>query len=230
VQRVRVDAVILSPPLCDMQDVMDALLLEETPFVRVAPAKRYRRALSIFTNDYESACSMTEHLASLGHTRIGFIGAPPPACGGEHRYFGYCQGLRKRGLVLDPTLTIDGCTGFESAVEHAKALLGRPVDRRPTAVFAGNDEIAAGVLRAAHDLRVAVPDELSVAGFEDAPIASQVWPRLTTVRHPLQSMAECAAQLLMAVLRGEGDREREHFTPSALVLRQSTAPVSGEAR
>jgi LacI family transcriptional regulator len=229
VQRVRVDAVILSPPLSDMQEVMDALLREETPFVRIAPAKRYKTALSIFTNDYESACSMTEHLASLGHTRIGFVGGPL-ACGGEHRYFGYCQGLRKRGLSLDSALAIDGCGGFESAVEHARALLDRPVGRRPTAIFAGNDAIAAGVLRAAHELGVAVPDELSVAGFEDAPIARQVWPRITTVRHPLQSMAERAAQLLMADLKGEYEGEREHFVPSALVLRQSTAPVSGGAR
>jgi LacI family transcriptional regulator len=226
VQRVRVDAVILSPPLSDMPDVMDALLQEETPFVRIAPAKRYKAALSIFTDDYESACSMTQHLASLGHVRIGFIGASPAACGGEHRYFGYCQGLRKRGLALDPALAIDGCNGFESAVEHAKALLERPAERRPTAIFAGNDEIAAGVLRAAHERGLAVPEELSVAGFEDAPIASQVWPRLTTVRHPLQSMAARAAQMLMAELRGEVEEEREQFAPSALVLRQSTAPAS----
>jgi LacI family transcriptional regulator len=169
---------------------------------------------------------MTEHLAGLGHTRIGFIIGNPDHAAVLDRYRGYQDGLKNSGIKLDKRLVVQGYNSHESGVLCARKLLQVPADRRPTAIFASNDEMAAGVLAVAHSLGLGVPEDLSVAGFDDMPLANQVWPALTTIRQPIPAMASKAADLLIRELRGDKHiPSSNHVIESLLTFRQSTGPA-----
>jgi LacI family transcriptional regulator len=167
---------------------------------------------------------MTEQLAGLGHTRIGFIVGNPDHAAVAHRFQGYRDGLRKCGVALDRKLIAQGYNSYDSGVECARKLLQVPAAKRPTAIFASNDEMAAGVLAVAHGLGLAIPEDLSVVGFDDVPLASQVWPALTTIRQPIPAMAAQAAELLLRQLRGEPYDHSGNVVESALMFRQSHGP------
>jgi len=132
-----------------------ALKEHSVPFVRIAPAEHENDLHSVYTNDRESSARMTEQLALLGHRRIGFIIGNPDHAAVADRYSGYRDGLKSSGLQLDKKLVVQGYNSFSSGVECGRKLLNLPSERRPTAIFASNDEMAAGVLALAHgmDLR-----------------------------------------------------------------------------
>jgi LacI family transcriptional regulator, galactose operon repressor len=115
-------------------------------------------------------------------------------------------------------------------VQCARKLLNVAPGKRPTAIFASNDEMAAGALSVAHSMGLGVPEEVSVVGFDDSPLASQVWPALTTIRQPISDMAAEAAELLLSTLRGEPAESSKHMLPSTLTFRQSTGPAPNRAR
>ena len=204
---------------------LKALLEEQSvPLVRIAPAEHADDRRSVYTNDRESCAKMTEQLAGLGHARIGFIVGNPDHAAVADRFQGYRDGLRKCGLTLDRKLVAQGYNSYDSGVECARKLLQLPAPKRPTAIFASNDEMAAGVLAVAHGLGLAIPEDLSVVGFDDVPLASQVWPALTTIRQPIPAMAAQAAELLLRQLRGEPYDHSGHVVESALMFRQSHGP------
>ncbi len=220
----RADGVIVTPPLSDMRVLKSLLEEQNVPFVRIAPAEHADDRRSVYTNDRESCAKMTEQLAGLGHTRIGFIVGNPDHAAIADRFQGYRDGLRKCGVTLDKKLVAQGYNSYDSGVECARKLLQAPAAKRPTAIFASNDEMAAGVLAVAHGLGLAIPEDLSVVGFDDVPLASQVWPALTTIRQPIPAMAAQAAELLLRQLRGEPYDRSQHVVESALMFRQSHGP------
>ena len=233
IRHSRADGVILTPPLSDMKSVLAEFEAQDVAYVRIAPAEETAHgsatdpARSVRTNDRASCARMTGQLAALGHTRIGFIiGNPDHAAVGD-RFRGYRDGLRTSGVAYDRKLVAQGYNSYESGVECARRLLRVPPARRPTAIFASNDEMAAGVIAVAHGMGLAVPEDLSVAGFDDIPLASQVWPALTTIRQPISAMAAQAAALLLRQLRGESASETAHIVESELTFRQSTGPAPG---
>ena len=228
VKHSRAAGVILTPPLSDQTALVNMLKKQHMPFVRVAPAEHTDAQRSVHTNDRESSARMTEHLASLGHTRIGFIIGNPDHAAVADRYRGYQDGLKTCGLKLDKRLVVQGYNSHESGVQCARKLLQAPEERRPTAIFASNDEMAAGVLAVAHSIGLGVPEELSVAGFDDVPLARQVWPALTTIRQPISEMSAKAADLLLRQLRGEAEDRTEHVVESTLTFRQSTGPAHNQ--
>lgn len=229
IQRVRVDGLILTPPLSHRDALIEALLAQAVPFVSIASLSG-DSARSVFTDEREACAAMVGQLVADGHDRIGFIRGPASCTVSEQRYLGYVDGLQRAGLPVFPTLVRQGDNSVGSGWSGGRQLLTQPRAARPTAIFASTDEMAAGVLRVAHDLRIDVPGELSVAGCEDSPIASQIWPRLTTIRQPIRAMAERAAVLLMAQLQTTEDRTGEgrplQLVESALIRRQSTARVT----
>ncbi|HEY5810751.1 MAG TPA: LacI family DNA-binding transcriptional regulator [Povalibacter sp.] len=226
VRQSRADGVIVTPPLSDIGAVISTLKEHSVPFVRIAPAEHENDRHSVYTNDRESSARMTEQLALLGHRRIGFIIGNPDHIAVADRYSGYRDGLRSSGLPFDKKLVMQGYNSFASGVESGRKLLNLPADRRPTAIFASNDEMAAGVLAVAHGMGLAIPEDLSVAGFDDVPLASQVWPALTTIRQPVPAMSARAAELLLKQLRGEPDERAGQIIESSLTFRQSTGPAS----
>ena len=144
------------------------------------------------------------------------------------RLNGYRAALKNNGLPLDESLILPGEYNFESGTERTDELFRR--EPRPTAIFACNDEIAAGALFAARINDVAVPQDLSIAGFEDSPFSRQTWPKLTTAHQPNTSIAECAAGMLIEQVKNarqgiESEEVPENGLRPQLVARDSRGPV-----
>ncbi|MFL6575417.1 MAG: LacI family DNA-binding transcriptional regulator [Povalibacter sp.] len=230
VRSVRVDGVILTPPLSDSTAVIEVLEEEAIPFVRIAPAARSDTARSVLSNDQEYCAGMIERLAGLGHSRIAFVVGQSFHVGSSSRYRGYCDGLRASELPLDPRLIVESDGSFDATANAVRRLLQSGKQSRPTAIFASSDPMAAAALWVAHELGLAVPSDLSIAGFGDEPIASQVWPRISTIRQPVDKLAEQAAGLLLSQLNSPHGSALGVFADlrhanNCIVLRQSTGPA-----
>src|SRR5690606_6711525 len=169
------------------------------------------------------AAEAARHIASLGHERIAHIHGPNTFLSASERLRGFKVGLAEFGLRLDSQYVLKGGYTFESGMECGRQLL--ELDEPPTAVFCGNDEMAVGVYQAARRAGLQVPDDLSIVGFDDSPIATRIWPTLTTVRLPIVHMGRIAAQLLVS------NHDRMAMEPPtatsvmpSLLVRDSTAP------
>jgi DNA-binding LacI/PurR family transcriptional regulator len=136
---------------------------------------------------------------------------------------GFRSAHEEVGAVVDPALVREGNFYVETGFNHGLELLSLP--DRPTAVFAGSDMQALGLLRAAHQLGLRVPEDLSVVGYDDLPLASWVGPPLTTVRQPLREMGAAATQILLDIARGRSPKVRRLNLSTELVVRESTAPL-----
>jgi LacI family transcriptional regulator len=223
IDQTQVDGVILSSPVTDAIAVMEELEQRGVPYVRISPGTEHDRSSSVSMDDVQAADDMTTHLISLGHRRIGFIVGHPNHTASDLRLFGYRRALDRAGLSFEPKFVRPGAFDFTSGEAAADALLDLP--NRPTAIFASNDDMAAGVLTVAHRRGLAVPADLSVAGFDDTALASQLWPPLTTVRQPTRDMAYAAASLLFDA----ADEMVHRHLPHELVIRASTGPPPAAA-
>ncbi|MEM7081708.1 MAG: LacI family DNA-binding transcriptional regulator [Pseudomonadota bacterium] len=223
VRHADADGLILTPPLSDDITLMNKLDELNTAYVRIAAVTPKQGTLRVTTNDRDAVADLTRYLASLGHQRIAFIIGHPDHKAVANRYLGYQDGLTSCGIELDESLIIQGNNSFESGEECARKLLLKT--QRPTAIIASNDDMATGVLRVSHEMKLNLPDELSVAGFDDIPMASQVWPSLTTVKQPVKRMGERATALLLDQLHGRATDVQSESIDSYLVLRESTGSV-----
>ena len=149
------DGVVLAPPLSDSTEVLAELQKHRIRFVRIAPTVDLDNYSCVFMNDVAAAREMTEYLIALGHERIGFINGPAGHPVTEQRYLGYTLALRSHGLDVDPQLVDRGEFTFDSGLAAARRLLSRAT--RPTAVFASNDDMAAGTIMAAHEMGLSIP-------------------------------------------------------------------------
>ncbi|RMF99348.1 MAG: LacI family DNA-binding transcriptional regulator [Gammaproteobacteria bacterium] len=224
----KADGFLITPPLSDVESFIADLEANGVPFVLISPGDRSRKSRSVFTNDRPVCAEMVRHLAGLGHRRIAFIKGHPDHKAVGERYLGYRDGLRSCELKLDRELVRQGLNTFESGVSCARELLA--TTSPPSAIFAANDEMAAGALRAALELGMRLPNELSVAGFDDIPLASQTYPSLTTISQPMGAMAEQASRLLLSQLRAEPENQELIELPSLIRLRESTAPPKARSR
>jgi LacI family transcriptional regulator len=177
----------------------------------------------VTTNDREICAEMTRYLAKLGHTRIAFITGDPEHLAVGNRYLGYQDGLAASGLEFSEELVAAGNNSFDSGQACGEKLLR--LEPRPTAIFAANDDMAAGVLRIASRLGIQVPTELSIAGFDDIPLARQVEPALTSIRQPLLRMAERAAKMLLSADKDLISDDADNCIPAAIMIRESTGPA-----
>ncbi|MBC6983398.1 LacI family DNA-binding transcriptional regulator [Caulobacter sp. 17J80-11] len=203
VSTLRLDGVILTPPVCDDARVLDVLEKSGTPYVRVAPDRQPDRAARVGMDDWRAAFEMTRRLIELGHKDIGFIQGHPNHGASHLRHEGYLAALSSHSLTPRPGRVKQGWFDFQSGFACAQELLANP-DDRPSAIFASNDDMALGVMAAANRLRIGVPDQLSIAGFDDTPAALTVWPQLTTVAQPIFQMAAAACDLIISGEAREG--------------------------
>jgi len=174
----------------------------------------------IMVNDHAASVSITQHLIDLGHKNIAFIGGEAAHMSTVERLRGYKQALTDNDIAIDEGLIIDGEYSFESGVNGAKQLMSE--DTRPTAIFSCNDEIAAGSLFAARLMGISIPEQLSIAGFENSPFSRQTWPRLTTANQPNQKIAEDAASILIAKSRKQIAKNSVNYYTPQLIIRDST--------
>lgn len=226
VRSTALDGVILTPPASDDRVILERLSAARFPFVRIAPTHSPELGPRTITDDVAAARAMTDYLVSLGHRQIGMIKGDATHPSSEARSLGFNLALAAAHLPARPDHVVSGMFTFDSGVEAARALLDRP--DRPTAIFAQNDDMAAGAIMAAHDLGLAVPGDVSIAGFDDSAIARIVWPRITTIHQPVFDMARAATDMLLAMLDKQPyEAVRDH--PFTLVTRQSTGPVPAGA-
>jgi LacI family transcriptional regulator len=218
-----VDGLIFTPPSDNSATLLEELQSSGIPFVRLTPNDRKCPLPYVTATDWQGAYDMTRYLLSQGHRRIGFIKGPPEQRAGRDRLNGFEAAQAEEGVDVDPSLVTQGDDHFEAGCSCANMLL--TVQPRPTAIFANNDEMASGVLVAAHHMGISVPEELSVVGFDDIPLSRQVWPPLTTVRQPIRKMAELATNLLIRILGGEDLDTHQYEIPTELIIRKSTGPV-----
>jgi LacI family transcriptional regulator len=221
IERQKLFGVVLTPPISEDERVAAMLADIGCEYVRVASVSLDAPEHMIETGDRLGGEAAAHHLADLGHRRIALISGPASFRSSRERREGFELGLAARGLTLEARYSEEGAYTFESGIERAAALL--KLDPRPTAIFAGNDEMAAGVLQAARQLGVRVPEELSVVGFDDFEIARRLWPSLTTLRAPTREIGRLAVERLMG--RGPEGREPKDRLP-VLVVRESTGPVT----
>lgn len=177
---------------------------------------------TVGSNNWNGGLSATRHLLGLGHRRVAVISGPADVLCSRARIDGFRSAHDELGLPVDPSLIRHGDFYVAGGYEHGKELLSRP--DRPTAIFAGSDMQALGVLRAARDLGLDVPRDLSVVGYDNLPLTGWIGPALTTVDQPLQAMAGAATRLLVQLSRGESPPLLRVDLATELVVRESTAP------
>jgi LacI family transcriptional regulator len=226
IERQKLHGVILLPPVSEDQNLTNALQELDCEYVRIASVRLDTSAHMVASNDREATAEVGKYLESLGHTRIGLIAGPSQYRSAIERQGGFISALQQRGVKIAPDYIVEGNYTFDSGVVCAEALLGR--SPRPTAIFACNDEMAAGVYKTAYRLGIRIPEELSVVGFDDSPLASRLWPSLTTVRLPIRDMGRLAASKLLPGTREGGDRGAGTAATSIviphLVVRDSSRP------
>lgn len=218
-RRMNVDGAILTAPLCDLTALRNSLTRLDIPYVAVGPQDADEGA-AVRMDDQDAAFQMVKYLIDLGHRDIGFIAGDPDHASTRHRRAGFDAAMQDAGLHAGTDRVFQGDYTFRSGLEAAKRMLEDPTSR-PTAIFAANDDMAAGVLSAANRLNIAVPDALSVCGFDDTPIARILWPQLTTVAQPIHQMGRKAAEILIS-----RDKRRDpatHTFDYELIIRGSTA-------
>lgn len=224
VERQKLYGVVLLPPVSENNKLVDLLKERGVHYVRVASAVIDEPSNLIVSNDRLATSEAATHLAMLGHKRIGFVSGPPGFRSGRERAEGFIDGLKTHGIAVPDDLIVQGAYTYESGIAAAQILLNRKP--RPTAIFASNDEMAAGVYEAARKLKIAIPQELSIVGFDDAPVSSRLWPPLTTVRWPLVDMGRAAAEKLLRAESSAGPTAEDARPFQAhLVVRESTAPA-----
>lgn len=207
--------------------VLDLLAAHRVPHVQMwAPPTHDGRSVGF--DEHEAAARVVDHLASLGHRKVAFIGGRTADNErARRRQAGVMRALARHGMELDPKALVETDYGF--AQGHAAAL--ELMQRRGafTAIVCGNDYLAAGVLSALDGLGCAVPQRMSVASFNDNDFAAYLHPPLTTVRIPIREMGEASARLLLGQLAGEPPTPLEPL-PLQLFVRGSTGPVRTAGR
>ncbi len=199
------------------------------PVVVIDPLNMPRaRVTSVGSTNFSGGLTATQHLIGLGHTRIGYVGGPLAAACNQARMHGFRAAMEAAGLEVRPGyIWSRGQFVYEDGVLGGAELLD--LDEPPTAIFAGSDEMALGVIEAARARGISVPADLSLVGFDDTQLARMGSPRLTTVRQPLREMATVAVRTALRMARGETLETHHVELATELVVRDSTAPLDGSA-
>jgi LacI family transcriptional regulator len=221
IEQTHVDGLVVTPPLSANRALIALLERQGLPFVRIGPDEEDFDSPAVVIDDEAAAAAMTDYLLDLGHQRIGFITGHPEHGSSHLRKLGYRRAFAARRRKAPEDLTEQGYNTAASGREAALLLLRRA--DRPTAIFASNDDMAAGVVLAAHELGLEVPRDLSVAGYDDTQLARIVWPTLTTIHQPTYNMSHCATGLLIDLIRGN-DVPRVTRLEFTMQKRGSTAP------
>jgi DNA-binding LacI/PurR family transcriptional regulator len=177
---------------------------------------------TVGSNNWHGGLAATQHLLALGHRRIGIISGPEDVLCSRARVDGYRSAHAEAGVAADPALARWGDFHVEGGYLHGRELLALPDP--PTAIFAGSDLQALGVLRAARELGLHIPTDLSVVGYDNLPLTEWIGPTLTTIDQPLVSMAVTATRMVVALARGEALALRRVDLATEIVVRESTAP------
>lgn len=224
-ERERPAGLILSPPLSDDLEFIQAAQRTGVPVVAVSAGEQTRAAvMSVGIDERAGGHLIGRHLISLGHRSIGFIKGPAEHRAAALRYDGFVDALREAGIEAEPW-TMTGDFTFKSGVEAAEQLLRKGLAL--TAIACANDDMAAGAMLALHRAHLEIPNAISVTGFDDTPMSEIIWPPLTTIRQPIKDLTERAVHMLLGT-QSNANSGYEAL-PFELIIRESTAAPGAAA-
>lgn len=223
-----VDGVIVPPPLCDSRQAIRTLNDRNVSVVTIASGSPTDDAASIRIDDYKGACSMVRHLLKLGHRHIGLIVGNPRHTPTALRSRAFMDTMHAAGIEVPDACVAQGMFTYHSGLVAARQLLQLP--DRPTAIFSSNDDMAAAAVAVAHGMDLRVPEDITITGFDDTPVATTIWPALTTIHQPVSAMGRAAVRLILEQVRRRRERlpriNSHEVMKYRLVKRQSSAPPS----
>jgi len=219
----RVDGLIVINPYADDRY---KFLPKDFPLVFVGARSHDEKVCSVALDDEKVAYEATRHLISLGHTNIAMITGPMEEDCSQDRTAGYQRALQEAGISFDETMVIEGDWSATSGQSALQSFVEQ--GRVPSAVFAQNDRMAMGVLRAARDVNLRIPSQLAVIGVDDMPLSSYFDPPLTTMRQDMPLIGQKATRMLLDIIQNKNTTIREVKLPAQLVVRQSTSGKGGD--
>ena len=222
VRRSRMAGIVLTPPLSEMPRLLVKLDEENICYVKITSGNSSDDDCTVCIDDFNAAADLTQYLIDLGHKDIAFLQGDKSHGSAQQRFLGYLAKLNKNKICPNEDFILDGIFSFESGVDGAFQLLTG--ESKPTAIFACNDEIAAGCLFTAGFMGISVPEQLSIVGFEDSPFSRQTLPGLTTAKQSTDLVAKTATQLLILLIRKNVKPQSRVFSPQ-MVVRDSTCQV-----
>jgi LacI family transcriptional regulator len=224
-----VDGIVMGPPLCDSEKALDLIEKMGLPIVVIGAPHDRDNVSSVCIDDELAMYDLSRHVLSLGHRRIAFMIGNPEQSASWLRLDGFRRALHEAGLEPDENLIVQGRFSYRSGAELAGRLLD--LDPRPTAILGSNDDMAAGAIAAAHHRDLAVPDELTVCGFDDTMFATTIEPAITTISQPIADFSRTAIQLLEATIRklrgGRAPVATHTVLEHRLIVRESDGPPPG---
>ena len=219
VEDFKIDGLIITPPLSDMAEFLKNLDNYQIEYSVIAPSTLNTESLYVSSNDYEAAFTITSQIIKHGHKDIGFIKGHPKHSASHLRFNGYLDAMKSHGIEKNDQWIKQGNFSFKSGFDAGVEIFHS--EKIPTAIFASNDSMAAGIMKSAQMKGMKVPNDLSLAGFDDSPIAHQIWPALTTVKQPVEKMAAHAAKILIAKFDGLAEQTKSKEFKSELIMRES---------
>jgi len=214
-----VDGFVITPPCDESERLLDKLHEMEFPFIQLSPRKPTAKYPWVAATDEQGSFEATRYLISLGHRRIGYIQGKLDHQASWDRLRGYKSALQEAGIEFDETIIRQGDWTFDSGLREGRSLLTLP---QPPSAIMGNDETAAAVIQVAWELGIQCPEQLSVVGFDDIPLARQITPSLTTVRQHVSEIAQNALSVLIEQLIPGTSQEISIQIPTTLIIREST--------
>ncbi|BBF71735.1 LacI family DNA-binding transcriptional regulator [Sphingomonas bisphenolicum] len=218
-RRARVDGLVVMPPVSDMAGLPAALQADHIPAVAISAVPIEGYGAVLLSQERQAAGDVARHLLALGHRRIAMITGPQDMISAIERRAGFVEALEEAGV--GPPVEVEGDYSLAAGMTAAGRLLA--ISPTPTAIFAANDIMAAGVLKIAAARGIAVPDALSVVGFDGSIVAEMLTPSLTTVARPFGEMAEMATRHLIDLIEGQTPCDLDSPVLS-LVPAQSSGP------
>lgn len=216
------DGLLLVAPLVPAT-YLEALREQNFPYVLIDQADVSENSNVVEATNWQGAYEATRYLNQLGHTRIAFITGSLAVRSAVDRLRGYKAALADCNIPVTEALIIEGDYQQQTGYEVTKSLL-QNVDPPPTAIFASNDLSAFGAMDAAREHGYRIPDDISIIGFDDVPQASFVYPKLTTVRQPLEQMGHVAVKMLLEHIEDQSNTPQRVALATQLVIRDSCGP------
>lgn len=219
------DGIILIPPYNNDEIINDTFTKLNIPIIRIGPNDIADNNKTILIDDFAAAKDIVNHLISLGHERIAFVRGLEDQDATHKRFKGYKSALEGANIEFDDSLVFLGEFDFVSGMIAGDKILDLP--SRPSSVFAANDDMAAGVLVSALKRNIKIPEQLSIAGFDDSELAEKMWPQITTVRQPIFEFGKRAAEILISKngnnQKPTSDKPKIERLNYKLILRNSTS-------
>ena len=218
----KVDGLIL-PDVRIGDETVSQLLVEGFPFVVIGQRYTNPKISWVDTDHDRTTARLTDLLIAKGHRRIAFINGSEEFSASSLRLRGFQTAMDQAGLPVPPQFLRQGEFSAQTGFQSTADLLEFPGERRPTAIVAASDLIAAGCLQAAVQRELCAPDDLAITGYDDNPIAQYTQPPLTTARAPIQEMGIAAARFILGLVNGsKGETAQQLILPSQLILRGSS--------